>query len=115
MSIEFSKQPNFIAYTYTDKDTGQTYTSPFEVFVMGVRAEILGIGMLIGALQNDEVGELPVISIDDQGEVVELLGPECRWKTPVDETIHKLLATDSAAQATVRATTYVQYLHADTN
>ncbi len=106
----YSERIGFASYTYTDRETNTDFNSPFPVAVFGIRNELLGVGTVIGSITDDEWDEMPIISIQDKEETVEILGAECWWSCPLDNEMVELLATDNMAKSIVRATTYVQLL-----
>ena len=98
-------------FSYTHRETGVEYTSPFPVFVKGIRQEPLGVGILLGKRRTDL--ELPVIAIEDdqaEGGVVEIHGGECWWLHPIDEAFVDIVAAAAASGLIVRATMYVESL-----
>lgn len=106
----YSEQTGFASYTYTDRETGADFTSPFPVAVFGIKNELLGVGTVIGSITDDDWDAMPVIAIQDKEETIEILGAECWWSCPLDNEMVELLATDNMAKSMVRATTYVQLL-----
>lgn len=115
---DFSKQPGFGPYTYEDRETGESMTSPFPAAVVGVDDEVLGVGRVIGAITDDDWDGMPVIAIEDttaEGGTVEILGIECFWTPGMDAEIAEVLSRDKASEHIVRASVYVQMLEADNN
>lgn len=92
----FSEQDNFTAFLHEEE--GETFISPFTVFVYGTHGEILGKGTVIGKLYDKETDtQEPVVSIPDAksptGEV-QLLNQECAWRqigdAELDATMQEL-------------------------
>jgi len=87
-------------YEYRDKDTNKTFVAPFPVAFFGIHEEILGVGIIVGNIDDN-----PVIDVQDveDGKTYTVMGYESWW-TPVTEGIvdvHALnedkIAVDSVA------------------
>jgi|GEM_PF-5936625 len=86
--------------THTDRETGETFVSPFPVAVFGIHQEFFGVGRVIG-----EVDENPVIEVldRDNGQPYRVMGCESWWRCPIpDEIVDKMatgeLTIDSVAE-----------------
>lgn len=115
---DFSNRTDFGPYIHTDRKTGEVFESPFPAAVLGIRNELLGAGKVIGSIDYDEFGGMPVIAIEDAGSptgVVEILGVECWWSAGVDDEMAEVLAGEKAGQTIVSASVYVQTLEAENN
>lgn len=109
----FSDESGFLPFEYFDRDTGTNLVSPFPVGVLGIHDENLGVGILIGAVTNEDWDDMPVIVVQDGEQAVEILGAECYWASPVDDEVVSILSRNDIAHNMMRATTYVQMLDAD--
>jgi hypothetical protein len=97
-------------YEYTDRDTGEVYTTPFPVVVFTIENELLGVGLVVGEI---EWGEdcMPVIEVDDADAPsgkVHLLGAECWW-APAAADVTDILSSKGMDQL-VGAFAYSQKL-----
>lgn len=93
--------PDFIeAYEHTGADDGITYHAPFAVAVFGIDKEFLGVGLVIGS-----INENPVIEIEDKDtkEAVCVMGFESWWTCPVPDEILEDTTNGSLRIASVAA------------
>jgi hypothetical protein len=86
--------------THVDRETGETYVSPFPVAVFGVHQEFFGVGQVVG-----EINDNPVIEVldRDNGQPYRVMGYESWWRCPIpDEIVDKMatgeLTIDSVAE-----------------
>ncbi|HSX43770.1 MAG TPA: hypothetical protein VLE69_00515 [Candidatus Saccharimonadales bacterium] len=112
MSVRnFTSHETFGPYTHISDDTGETLISPFPVAAIGVNREILGMGILVGGITDEIKGRRPVIAIQDEGQVVELLGDnECDWMCTIDEDVLMLLSLVKVQRRMMRASRYLESL-----
>ena len=117
-SRDFSQRPGFGPYSYEERETQHTYTSPFPVAVIGIDDEVLGVGQLLGATSDGGWDQMPVIAIEDDqapGGVMEILGVECWWTPQVDDELTAVLAQGEIGRNIVRVSAYVKKLDAVDN
>lgn len=114
----FSEQPGFGPYIYTDRDLEEAWTSPFPTAVIGINDELLGVGQVIGAITDEDWDDMPVIQLDDPKSPtgkVEILGVECWWTPGLEDELVDVIASKAAGRTIMEASVYVQMLEADNN
>jgi hypothetical protein len=85
----YSEQPDFNA-EWTHISSEGVMVSPFAVAVIGIHKEALGVGAVLGALEetDDRADSMPVICMVDPfapRKAIELLGLDCFW-TPIKKS-----------------------------
>ena len=93
--------PDFVPLSvHTDRETGVTYTSPFPVAVFGIQEQFLGVGRVVG-----EIDDNPLIEVQDcnSGDPYYVMGYESWWTCPVPDEIVEGISSGRLATHSVAA------------
>lgn len=95
------EEPSYSEYIHEDINTGEVVRSPFAVYVFGANGENLGVGLLVGAINDHDCQDSPeaVIVIDDPEDQygnVTMTTEDCSWVyiDTTDEELMNRIATN---------------------